>query len=104
MPGGSEWIFQGEPAGRTLEYPFTATWHGMDIHMILGEAWNVIPSKCQLEYRFTDTWHGMDIHMILSEAWNVIPSKCQKFVPTASVVVVEVGVVVVRSSCSNSRS
>ena len=47
MPGGSEWIFQGEPAGRTLEYPFTATWHGMDIHMILGEAWNVIPSKCQ---------------------------------------------------------
>ena len=36
--------------------------------------------------------------MILGEAWNVIPSKCQKFVPTASVVVVEVGVVVVSSS------
>ena len=49
---------------------------GMDIHMILGEAWNVIPSKCQLEYPFTATWHGMDIHMILGEAWNVIPSKC----------------------------
>ena len=46
----------------------------MDIHMILGEAWNVIPSKCQLEYPFTATWHGMDIHIILGEAWNVISS------------------------------
>ena len=81
----------------TLEYPFTATWHGMDIHMILGEAWNVIPSKCQLEYPFTATWQGMDIHIILGEAWNVIPSKCQKILPTA-LVVVEIEVVVVSSS------
>ena len=41
---------------------------------------------------------GMDIHMILGEAWNVIPSKCQKFVPTAIVVVVVVEVGVLHGS------
>ena len=56
-------------------------WHGMDIHRA--------------------TWHGMDIHIILGEAWNVIPSKCQNFVPTAIVVVeIEIGVVVVVVSSS----
>ena len=30
---------------------------------------------------------GMDFHIILGGAWNVIPSKCQKILPTALVVV-----------------
>ena len=58
-----------------------------------------MPHLGSCEYPFHARWQWMDIHMILGEAWNVIPSKCQKFVPTAIVVVeVEVGVVVVSSS------
>ena len=42
---------------------------GMDIHMILGEAWNVIPSKCHLPLNgyslaHVRTYHGMDVHML----------------------------------------
>jgi len=41
----------------------------MDFSMLLGEAWNVIPSKCHLPlngYSLAHgrTYHGMDIHML----------------------------------------
>ena len=43
--GACEYPFQGEPVRANP---------GMDIHMLLGEAWNVIPSKSHLD-------HGKDI-------------------------------------------
>ena len=45
-----------------------------------------------LKCPFAAAWHGVDVHMSLGEAWNVIPSKCQKILPAAILVVVEVGV------------
>ena len=41
----------------------------MDFPMLLGEAWNVIPSKCHLPLNgyslaHVRTYHGMDIHML----------------------------------------
>ena len=38
-------------------------------------------------YTLHATWHVMYITLHLGEAWNVIPSRCQNFVPSAIVVV-----------------
>ena len=62
MPHLGAWEnpFQGEPVRANP---------GMDFPMLLGEAWNVIPSKCHLPlngYSLAHvlTYHGMDIHML----------------------------------------
>ena len=73
---------------------------GMDFPMLLGEAWNVIPSKCHLPLNgyslaHVRTYHGMDIHMLgdylewafhhqtlrTYRAWEFIPSPPPLFTP-----------------------